>query len=172
MYILERLLISNVINFFAGICSVISVKEKNKNRIVFVEFIGTIFRIISNFIIGNWSDFLAKILKSFIQFSSLKNKLNKFRFLIISCIYILMCLIITYISSDLRCLVAIIPSIIEFYSLLSGSTIKYRFFVIVTKVLWIINNIIFKLYTSIIFDILVIIGHYFKIKKQNANKLV
>jgi len=160
-----RILIANIVNLFAGICSISSVQGKNKKQIVFIEFIGTILRIISNLLVKGWTDAIAKIIKCFTQAVSLKNKLNKKIFYVVSTLYVILCLIITYLSKDLRCLIAIIPSVIELYSLLVSSTKKYRWYIVVTKIFWTINNILFKLYIGIVFDAIVIIGHLLKIKK-------
>ncbi len=159
-------LIANFISFIAGICSVVSVWGKKKKQIVFMEFIGTILRIISNFLVRSWSDVIAKIIKAITQNFSLKNKLNKYKFYFISIIYIVLCLIITYLSRDLRCLIAIIPSIMEFYSLLVRSTKKYRWYIIITKIFWTINNIVFQLYVGIIFDLIIVMGHYYKLRSK------
>ena len=157
---------ANILNLFAGFCSIISVEGKNKNQIVFIEFIGSILRIISNVLVRSWSDAIAKVIKSITQFLSLENKLNKSLFYLVSIIYIAICLVVTYLSKDLRCLVAIIPSVIEFYSLLVTSTKDYRWYRIITKIFWTINNIIFKLYVGIIFDLIIMVGDFIKIKRE------
>ena len=41
-------IIANVIMFLAGICSILSTYGKRKNNIVFIEFFGTILRIIGH----------------------------------------------------------------------------------------------------------------------------
>ena len=74
--------------------------------------------------------------------------------------------IIIYLTKDMRYLVAIIPSLLEFYALLSTSTKEYRWYIVITKIFWTINNIIFCLYVGILFDALVIIGHMYKLKKK------
>ena len=163
----QLVIIANFIFFLAGICSILSTQGKNKKQIVFIEFLGSILRIIGNILVKSWSDAIAKIIKSVTQFLSLGDKLNKKIFYIVSLLYTILCICITYFSSDLRCLIAIIPSIMEFYSLLVRSTKKYRSYIIITKIFWTINNIVFQLYIGIIFDIIVIIGHLLKLKKKN-----
>ena len=120
--------------------------------------------IISNTLVRGWSDAIAKVVKAGTQFLSLKNKLNKYKVYFISFIYVSICLVITYVTNDLRYLVAIVPSVMEFYSLLGRSTKKYRWYNIITKVFWTINNIVFKLYVGIFFDTIIVIGHFYKIK--------
>lgn len=166
----QIVIIANIINFFAGISSILSTQGKNKNQIVFMEFIGSVLRIIGNILVKSWSDTIAKIIKSIAQYMSLKNKLNKSLFLIISLLYITICISITYILKDIRYLIAIIPSIIEFYSLLVSSTKDYRWYIVITKIFWTINNILFQLYVGILFDIIIVVGHLLKIKKsKNTN---
>lgn len=164
---MANVIIANILNFIAGICSILSVGEKTKKKIVRIEFLGSIIRIISNSFVGNWSDVLAKVIKCCSQNMYLKASFSKIKFFLISLLYLILCLSVTYVSKDLRCLFAIVPSILEFYSLLVRSTRKYRLYIIITKMLWTINNIIFKLYVGIIFDLVIILGHYFKIKKNN-----
>ena len=161
-----EIIIANILNLISGSCSIISTQGKNKRQIVFVEFISTSLRIIQAFLVKGWSDLISKSIKLFTQTLSLKNKLNKKGFILLAISYIAVCLVITYISKDLRCLVAIIPSVLEYYSLLEESTKKYRIFVVITKILWIINNFIFQLYVGVIFDTIVILGHLFRLKKK------
>jgi len=156
---------ANIMNLFAGICGILSTQGKNKKQIVTMEFISSIFRLIMNILVKSWSDLIAKIVKGAIQFIYLKKQLNKQIFYLISFLYITICITITYLSGDLRCIVAIIPTIIEFYSLLNTSTTKYRWYVVITKILWTINNIIFKLYIGIVFDAITVIAHLGKIIK-------
>lgn len=163
-----QVVIANIINLLAGCCSIISTQGRNKKQIVFIEFIGSVLRIIMNFLVKSWSDMVAKIIKGVAQLLFLENKLNKKFFYLISLLYIIICITITYLSQDLRCLVAIIPSIIEFYSLLYSSTKKYRWYVVITKIFWTLNNILFKLYAGIIFDFVIIIAHLLKIRKKQA----
>ena len=165
-FMLEQIVIANVINFFAGLCNVLSVNGKDKKQIVSIEFLSTILCVFSMFIVNSWSDVVAKIIKAIVQAFSLKDNLNNKVFYVLSFFYISICLYITYLTNDLRCLVAIIPSVLEFYALLGMSTKKYRFNILITKVFWVINNILFKLYVSIIFDVIVIVGHFMKIKKN------
>lgn len=160
-----QIVIANIINFLAGLCSLCSVGGKTKKKIVKIEFIGSILRIISNVLVQSWSDAIAKVIKGVAQGLCLGKKLNKNKFYIISGLYVLLCFFITYVSQDLRCLVAIIPSVLEFYSLLGRSTKKYRLYIIITKVFWTINNLIFHLYVGIIFDVIIMLGHYFKYRK-------
>ena len=167
---IEKIIIANVIGLCAGFCSILAIQGKKKKQIVFIEFIGTILRIVSNFLVRSWSDVFAKIIKAVTQIFSLKNKLNKHKFYIISMLYIILCLVITYFSNDLRCLIAIIPSIMEFYSLLVRSTKKYRWYIIITKIFWTINNVVFHLYVGIFFDVIVILGHLYKIKNSSRRK--
>jgi len=162
-----QIIIANIMNFLAGCCSIISTQGKNKKQIVFIEFIGSILRILTNILVRSWSDMIAKIIKSFAQILCLENKLKKNQFYIISLSYIVICSVVTYISKDLRCIIAIIPTLIEFYSLLVPSTKKYRYYTVITKLFWIINNLMFQLYIGIIFDAIVIVGHMIKI---NATK--
>lgn len=158
--------LANIINFLAGICSILSVSGRTKRKIVKIEFIGSIMRIVSNLLVGGWTDAIAKVIKSIAQGLTLGRKLTKGKFYVISVIYVVMCIGITYFSKDLRCLVAIIPSVMEFYSLLVRSTKKYRWYIIITKVFWTINNLIFQLYVGIIFDVVIMIGHFLKIRKS------
>ncbi len=160
-----QIVIANIVNFVAGLCSLLSVSGKTKKKIVKIEFIGSILRIVSNVLVASWSDAIAKIIKSVAQGLCLGRKLNKNKFYIISGLYVILCVFITYISKDIRCLVAIIPSVLEFYSLLVRSTKKYRLYIIVTKLFWTINNLIFNLYVGIIFDVIIMIGHYLKVRK-------
>ena len=161
-----QIMIANIVNILAGCCCIISTQGKNKKQIVSLEFIGSLLRIIMNFIVKSWSDMVAKIIKVTVQFLFLGNKLTKKQFYFLSLLYIITCITITYLSKDLRCLVAILPSLIEFYALLDSSTKKYRGYIIITKIFWTINNIIFKLYAGIIFDAIVIITHSLKIRNQ------
>jgi len=162
-----QILFANIINVLAGLFSIISTQGKNKKQIIFMQFISSILRIIMSFLVKSWSDMIAKIIKGLSQLLFLKNKLNKIIIYLISLLYIIICIIVTYLSNDCRCLVAIIPSVLEFYSLLDSSTKKYRWYVVITKIFWTINNIIFRLYTGIIFDIIIIIAHLFKIKNSS-----
>lgn len=161
-----QVVIANIINFLAGICIILSVNGKTKKKIVRMEFIGSILRIVGNVLVHSWSDAIAKVIKSFAQGLTLGRKLTKNKFYIISVSYVVLCLGVTFVSKDLRCLVAIIPSLMEFYSLLGRSTKKYRWYIIITKVFWTFNNLIFKLYVGIIFDVVIMLGHYYKIKKN------
>lgn len=161
---MNSVVLANIIAFFAGVCSVISVFGKNKKQIVFVEFFGSCLIIISNILVQGWSDAIAKVVKAETQFLSLNNKLNKSKLYIISFIYVFLCLVIIYITNDFRYLIAMVPSLMEFYSLLGRSAKKYRWYNIITKVFWTINNIVFKLYVGIFFDIIIVIGHFYKIK--------
>lgn len=167
-----EIVIANIVNLLAGSCSILSTQGKNKRQIIFIEFIGSIFRIIMNFLVKSWSDMIAKIIKALAQIFYLKNKLNKKLFYLISLLYIIICLVITYLSNDFRCLVAIIPSVLEFYALLDSSTKKYRWYVIITKIFWTINNIIFKLYAGIIFDAIIVIAHFIKIKNKSDSESI
>ena len=162
-----RIVIANIVNLVAGICSILSVQGQGKQQIVFIEFIGTNLRIVSNLLVNGWTDALAKIIKWFTQVVSLKNKLNIKIFYLVATLYIMLCLTITYLSKDLRCLIAIVPSVIELYSLLVSSIKKYRWYIVLTKFFWILNNIVFKLYVGIVFDIIVVVGHILKIRKEN-----
>ena len=163
-----QIVIANIINLLAGCCSIISTQGKNKRQIVFIEFIGSVLRIIMNFLVKSWSDMIAKIIKGVAQLLFLENKLNKRFFYLISLLYIIICITITYLSQDLRCLIAIIPSVLEFYSLLYSSTKKYRWYVVITKIFWTVNNIMFKLYAGIIFDFIIILAHLLKIGKKET----
>ena len=163
-----NVIIANILNFIAGICSVLSVGGRTKKKIVRVEFLGSVIRIISNALVCNWSDSIGKVIKGFAQKMCLNNKLNKSNCLIISLIYLLLCLGVVYFSKDKRCLFAILPSILEFYALLVKSARKYRLSIIVVKILWTVNNIVFKLYVGIIFDIMIVFGHYLKVNKSKA----
>ena len=165
-----EIVIANILNLFGGISSIVSTQGKNKNQIVFISFVGTILKLISNILVKSWSDAIAKVIKAISQALSLKNKLDKSKFYIVAVIYTIICLMITYFSKDLRCLVAIIPSILEFYSLLVESTKKYRWYIIITKIFWTINNLIFQLYVGIIFDIIVVVGHLIKMKTSENPK--
>ena len=129
-----EIFIANIINFISGMCSILSTQGKDKRQIVFIEFIGSILRILQAALVKSWSDAIAKAIKILAQVLSLKDKLAKKGFYILSIGYILVCISITYISKDLRCLVAIIPSVMEFYALLQPSTVKYRWYIIITKV--------------------------------------
>ena len=160
-----EIIIANILNLVSGICSIISTQGKEKKQIVFIEFIGSVLRVIQAALVKSWSDLIAKVIKIITQFLTLEGKLTKRVFVIISVLYTVLCTYIAYISKDVRCFVAIIPSLMEFYALLEASTKKYRSYIIITKTLWIINNIIFQLYVGIVFDLIVIIGHLFKIKK-------
>ena len=160
-----QIVIANIVNFIAGLCSLLSVSGKTKKKIVRIEFVGSILRIISNVLVRSWSDAIAKVIKGVAQGLCLGRKLNKRKFYVISFLYVVLCIFITYMSKDIRCLVAIVPSVLEFYSLLVRSTKKYRLYIIVTKVFWTINNLIFKLYVGIIFDVIIMIGHYLKVRK-------
>lgn len=159
-----QILIANVISVIAGFCSILSTQGRNKKQIVLMEFIGTVLRVVMNFLAKSWSDLIAKIIKGTAQIFFLDNKLNKKLFYLISIVYIIVCLFVTYISQDLRCLVAIIPSVMEFYALLDSTTKKYRWYIVITKVFWTVNNIMFKLYAGIIFDAIVIGAHLVKIR--------
>ena len=98
-FIMEvQIIIVNIINLIAGICSIISVQWKIKKQIVFIEFIGTTLRLINNFLVKSWSDLIAKIIKGITQVIDLKNKLNKSIFFI-SFIYTFACLNISTIRS-------------------------------------------------------------------------
>ena len=66
-------IIANVIMFLAGICSILSTYGKRKNNIVFIEFLGTILRIIGNVIAKSWTDAVAKVIKGISQFLTVKN---------------------------------------------------------------------------------------------------
>ena len=165
-----QIIIANIISVLAGCCSIISTQGKNKKQIIFMEFISSTLRIIMNFLAKSWSDMIAKILKASAQCFYLENKLNKKLVYLISLLYVVICLIVTYLSNDLRCLVAILPAVLEFYSLLDSSTKKYRWYVITTKIFWTINNIIFKLYVGIIFDTIVTIGHLLKIRNTSESE--
>lgn len=165
---MNLVLIANIICFLGGICSILSTQGKNKKQIVSIEFIGSLFKIIGTGIQKSWSDVIAKIIKIYTQYLTIKNKLTKNKLYLIIFIYFFLCLTITYLLNDLRYLVAIIPSVIELYSLIGRSTKKYRKYIIVTKIFWTINNIIFKLYIGILFDIIVIIGHLSKINKKKT----
>ena len=164
------IIISNIIIFCAGICSILSTQGKQKKNIIFIELIGTILRIIGNLLAQNFTDAIAKIIKGLTQFLSIKDKVNKKIIIIASCIYILISIIIVYISGDIKYIIAIIPSLLEFYALLSPSTKKYRWYIIITKVFWIINNFIFKLYAGILLDAIVISCHLFKLYKNRKEK--
>ena len=159
-------IIANIIMFLAGICSILSTFGKRKNNIVFIEFFGTILRIVGNAIAKSWTDAISKVIKGIGQVLSLNNKFNKIILIIISSIFLIMSSIIIYLTKDMRYLVAIIPSLLEFYALLSTSTKEYRWYIVITKIFWTINNIIFCLYVGILFDALVIIGHMYKLKKK------
>lgn len=160
-----QIVVANIVNFLAGLCSLLSVSGKTKKKIVKIEFIGSILRIISNVLVASWTDAIAKVIKSVAQWLCLDRKLNRNKFYVISGLYIILCIFITYMSRDFRCLVAVIPSVLEFYSLLVRSTKKYRWYIIVTKVFWTVNNLIFNLYVGIIFDVIIMIGHYLKLRK-------
>lgn len=84
-----QIVIANIINLLAGCCSIISTQGKNKRQIVFIEFIGSVLRIIMNFLVKSWSDMIAKIIKGVAQLLFLKNKLNKRFFYLISLLYII-----------------------------------------------------------------------------------
>ena len=162
----EYQIIANVIMFIAGICSILSIFGKRKKNIVFIEFFGTVLRIIGNTIAKSWTDAISKVIKGIGQSLSLKNKFNKTVLVIISIVFLIMSSIIIYLTNDMRYLVAIIPSLLEFYALLSKSTKEYRWYIVITKIFWTINNIIFRLYVGILFDALVIIGHMYKLNKK------
>lgn len=83
-------------------------------------------------------------------------------------LYLITSIIIVYYTQNLKLIVAIIPSILELYALLKKSVKKYRSYIIITKVLWTINNIIFKLYVGIIFDALVILWHTLNLKSKKS----
>ena len=159
-----QIIIANIISIFAGCCSILSTQGRNKKQIVLMEFIGTVLRVIMNFLAKSWSDLIAKIIKGIAQIFFLDNKLNKKIFYLISIAYIIVCLFVSYVSQDLRCLVAIIPSVMEFYALLDSTTKKYRWYIVITKIFWTVNNIMFKLYAGIIFDVIVICAHLVKIR--------
>ncbi|MBQ9298347.1 MAG: YgjV family protein [Clostridia bacterium] len=164
----QYIIMANIIMFSAGICSILSTQGKQKKNIVFVEFLGTILRIIGNVLAKNWTDAIAKIIKGITQFLSIKNKFNKNSLIVLSCIYTVLSLMVVYIFGDIKYLVAIIPSLLEFYALISPSTRKYRWFIITTKTFWIINNFIFKLYVGVLFDVTVIICHLLKLYKSTS----
>ena len=159
-----QIITANVISVIAGCCSILSTQGRNKKQIVLMEFIGTVLRVIMNFLAKSWSDLIAKIIKGFAQIFFLDNKLNKKIFYLISIAYIIVCFFVTYISQDFRCLVAIVPSVMEFYALLDSTTKKYRWYIVITKIFWTVNNIMFKLYAGIIFDVIVICAHLVKIR--------
>ena len=162
----KYIIISNAIILGAGICSILSTQGKQKKNIVFIEFLGTILRIIGNALAKNFTDAIAKIIKGISQFLSIKNKFNKASLTILSCIYIILALSVVYIFGDIKYIVAIIPSLLEFYALLTPSTKKYRWYIVTTKTFWILNNLIFKLYVGVIIDIIVIICHLLKLYKN------
>lgn len=166
----KYIIISNAIILGAGICSILSTQGKQKESIVFIEFLGTILRIIGNTLARNFTDAIAKIIKGISQFLSIKNKFNKASLTILSCIYIILALSVVYIFGDIKYIVAIIPSLLEFYALLTPSTKKYRWYIVTTKAFWILNNFIFKLYVGVIIDVIVIIGHLFKIRKKEEEE--
>lgn len=163
---MTQLIIANIINLFAGMLSVLSVEQKTKYKIVTLEYVGNILRILMNILIKSWSDLIAKIIKFVAQFLCLEKKLNENKIYIIALVYLLLSLTVTYYSKDLRCLIAIVPSILELTSLLTRSTKKYRLYIIITKIFWTINNLMFHLYIGIIFDAIVMIGHYNKIRNK------
>ena len=70
-----QVVIANIINFLAGICSILSVNGKTKKKIVRMEFIGSILRIVGNVLVHSWSDAIAKVIKSFAQGLTLGRKL-------------------------------------------------------------------------------------------------
>ncbi len=166
---MKEYVIANIIMFIAGICSILSTYGKKKNNIVSIEFLGTILRIVANTLAKSWTDAISKVLRLISEYLSLKNKFNKIVLVIVSIIFITLSTIIIYLTKDIRYFVAIIPSLLEFYALHTSSTKKYRWYIIITKVLWTINNIAFKLYTSILFDIIVIIGHLYQLHKKKPS---
>lgn len=162
---INNIVIANIICLIAGIFSIVATQGKNKKQIVFIEFITSVMRIISNFILKNWTNFIAKIIKAIAQFLTIKKRINKGIIILLSFAYLCISLLVIYISKDLRCLVAIVPSLMEFYALLGNSTKKYRSYIIITKILWTINNIIFKLYAGIFIDAIVVLGHLIRMKR-------
>ena len=163
-------IIANIIIFAAGICSIISTMGKDKKGIVFIEFLGTILRVIGNLFVKGWTDAISKVIKGISQFLTIKEKYNKISFAIISCIFVILSIIILINTKDFKYLIAIIPSLLEFYALLSPDTKKYRWYIIITKLLWTINNLIFHLYVGIFFDIIVAICHSYKLKNDKIKK--
>lgn len=165
---INLVLVANIICFIGGMCCAFSTQGKNKKQIVYIERIGSVFIMFGIGIRKSWSDVIGKIIKIYTQSLAIKNKLNKNRIYLIISVYIFLCLIITYITKDLRYLVAIIPSVVELYSLIGRSTKKYRKYIIITKIFWTINNIIFDLYIGILFDIIIVIGHLSKMNKRKT----
>lgn len=166
MVYMNMVIIANIICLIGGTCNILATQGKNKKQIISIERIGSLFTMIGIGIQKSWSDVIGKIIKIYTQSLAIKNKLKKNNIYLIIFIYIFLCLTITYILKDIRYLIAIIPSTIEFYSYIGRSTKKYRRRIIITKIFWTINNIIFKLYIGIFFDIIVIIGHLSKINKK------
>lgn len=163
---MNKLLIINILAFIAGILSILSTYRKTKKQIVIYEALVTIFRIVLNTLAKSWSDVISKIIKFLAQITTLKDKYNKKHFIIISILYLIICLYITYLVNDLRCLLAIIPAIMEFYSLLKKEVKTYRIYIIISKVFWTINNIAFGVYIAIVFDLFVVIGHIINKNKK------
>lgn len=160
------LLVVNVLAFLAGIISIISTYGKTKKQIVICETVCSILRVILNSLAKSFSDAISKVIKIIAQITTIKDKYNKKLFIIISIIYTSLCLFIVYLTKDYRCLIAIIPANMEFYSLLKKEVKTYRTYIIISKILWTINNIFFKIYVAIIFDMLVILGHLFNGRKK------
>ena len=163
-------IIANILMFIAGICSILSTQGRKKNDIVFVEFIGTTLRIIGNILVKSWTDAIAKVLRGISEVISIKSKFNKTTLFIVSGIYLLLSMTVIYLTKDLRYIIAIIPSLLEFYALMFSSTKKYRWYIIITKLFWTINNIVFKLYVGIVFDVIVVLGHTLKLNKKDSKE--
>ena len=89
-------IIANIIGLMAGICSVLSVRGKTKKEIVSMEFFATILRLVCNSMVKNWSDVISKIIKFISQLCVLKNKFTKTMFLVMSLLYMVLCLTVTF----------------------------------------------------------------------------
>lgn len=163
-----NVVIANIINFIASIFSIFSTSQKKKKQIVAFEALSSFLRIVQCILVFGWTELIAKVIKLLAQISTLRGIYNKRTFYIVSMLYLITSIIIVYYTQNLKLIVAIIPSILELYALLKKSVKKYRSYIIITKVLWTINNIIFKLYVGIIFDALVILGHTLNLKSKKS----
>ena len=172
---MNTLVIGNIVAFIAALFSLIIGVVKNRKKIIYLQTLQSFTYSISNIILGGFSGAIANFISAFRNILSYKEKLTKTMIIII----ILVSTILTLMFNNLG-FVGLLPlfyAIIYTVFINTKDEFKFKIIIIFTSLFWLIYDITIKAYTSVIFDVYVIIASaitayqiYKNIKKQREQQ--
>ena len=152
---MNKLILGNIIAFFAASLAIIVGIIKNKKKILYIQTVQQSTYIISNIILGGIPGIITNLISIIRNILCCNEKLTKS----ISGLIILISITLTFKFNNLG-VVGLLPltaDIIYTIFLNTKDEFKFKLLIIVTMLLWVIYDITIKSYTSAIIEIITIL---------------